>query len=598
MARVSSSVILFLTLLGTSSQQAYPLQVQQSEKLYGPDGPWHAVSVELGSPGQVIDLLPGGVWQSQILTTYACQDQPNPCGSAGLFHPEASSSLNDRSISYNSIKPGGNASTTSSWTNGALLYQSTNATAVTDNLLLLNGASMGSSPRLYSTVYDFDIYMWSNVQVVNPDGSHYPLQIGQLALGNVSPNQSFNTGYDTSFNASLAPNYLKQHNVIGSSSFGLHYGSATLGLDLSLWFGGYDQLRVLEPVSAQEYADASDYFLIDLYDIGIGVAEGQSPFHDAPSQGLLASGNETLSNSEHGSFQVMINPAAPYLNLPNSTCNAIANNLPVTYNAKYGLYFWNVNDGQYTNIVTSPAYLNFSFPLNGGSGNLTINVPFQLLNLTLEPPLIAKPTQYFPCQPPQDPALQVYSLGRAFLQAAFLGANWDEAHHWYLAQAPGPGVSSIPDYQTITGLSGFTPDPGDSDTWASTWNKTWKVTHNAASATPIPPPVSSKGGLSGAVITGIAIGAVSGIAAVLAIGWLLYRRRQQATKAEAVAYVPEPDEVDPSRPFGEQAPRYPNTGYAPCELGHEGTVLGPCELSGSERYEMQHPSDRPSELVG
>ena len=592
MARVLFSVIVFLAHLESSSQQAYPIQLQQSSTNHGPDGPWHAVSVELGSPGQVIDLLPGGIFQSQILTRYACQDQSDPCGSAGLFNPEGSSSLHQGNISFAKIGPGGDASTTSSWTNGALLYSSTNASSVTDTLALHDGVSTKKV-----TVNDFDIYMWSNIQVVNPDGSQYPLQIGQLALGNVSPNQTFTFSSGPSINGTLVPNNLKEQSIIDSSSFGLHYGSAPLGIDLSLWLGGYDQLRALAPVSAQQFGDGNT-FLINLYDIGIGVAAGQSPFIDAPSQGLLASENDTLSDSYHGSFQVLINPVAPYLNLPNSTCKAIAKYLPVTYNAKYGLYLWNISDPQYTNIVTSPAYLSFSFPLNGGPNNFTINVPFQLLNLTLESPLMAEPTQYFPCQPPQDPATQTYSLGRAFLQAAFFGANWDEGHHWYLAQAPGPGVSPNPNSSPIKGLSGFAPGPGDSDTWADTWNKTWKVTPDAASATAIPPPASSKGGLSGGAIAGVAIGAVSGVAAVLAIGWLLYRRRQQATKAEPIAYVPDPDKVDPSQPFGERTHNYSNSGFAPSELGHENAVLGPSELSGGERFEMQHPPDRPSELVG
>ena len=579
MARVSFSVIIFLALFDSSSQQAYPLQVRQSKMNYGPDGPWHAVTVELGSPGQAIDLLPGGTFRSQIVTNYAC------CGSANMFYPDQSSSLKegDMDILLGRISYDGSTPIGSGWTNGALMYASTNASAVTDTLVLSNGPSTSNA-----TVNDFDIYMWSNVQVVRSDGFLYPLQIGQLALGNAGSNQTFTRPGSPSINASLVPNDLKDQNIIDSSSFGLHYGSAPLGLDLSLWFGGYDQLRALAPVSAQEYADAGSFF-IDLYDIGIGVAEGRSPFTNAPSQGLLASGNDTLSHN--GSIQVLINPVAPYLNLPKSTCDAIAKNLPVTYNTKYGFYLWNTNDPQYINIVTSPAYLNFSFALNGGLSNFAIKVPFQLLNLTLESPLTPEPIQYFPCQPPRDPNTQIYSLGRAFLQAAFLGVNWDEGHHWYLAQAPGPGVASNPDYQPIQGLSGFEPSPGDSDSWANTWNKTWKVTPDEASPTPIPPPAPSKGGISGGAIAGIATGAVSGVAAVLATAWLLYRRRQQATKAEATAYV---HKVGQSQPFVDQPPELPNSGYAPSELGHEGAALGPSELSGRERYEMEHQS----ELVG
>ncbi|MDI1489213.1 MAG: hypothetical protein OHK93_008491 [Ramalina farinacea] len=596
MAQIPFVFLIFLSLFALSDQQAAPLQIRQSDAIYGPDGPWHAVRVELGSPPQKIDLLPGGTFQSQILTNYACQDQSSlPCGRAGLFQLEESSSLNNGNISYGYINPAnGLMPPNSAWTSGALMFRTGNASSVTDTLAIGAGASTQNV-----TVNDFDIFMWSNIQVLYPDGSHYPLQIGQLALGNVSPNQSFNLGDGTSFNATLVPNYLKQQNVIGSSSYGLHYGSAPLGLDLSLWFGGYDRSRVLAPVSAQSYAnDPSTRFFIDLLDVGIGVAEGRSPLVDTPWQGLLASGNDTLSDSRQSSIQVLINPSAPYLNLPNSTCNAIAQHLPVTYNAKYGLYFWNVDDPQYATIVNSPAYLNFSFPLNGGLNNFTINVPFQLLNLTLEAPLIAKPTQYFPCQPPQDPANQTYSLGRVFLQAAFVGVNWDEGTQWYLAQAPGPGVSSNPDYRPITSSSGFVPNM---DSWADTWSKTWKVLPEATSMQPIAPtisPPSSSDGPSGGLVAGIAIGAICAVGAALAVGWLLYRRRQQATKAKELTYLPDPDKRGQSQQSPEQSLTYSSAGYAPHELIDERSAVGPSELSGSERYEMQHRSLHPHELAG
>lgn len=39
----------------------------------------------------------------------------------------------------------------------------------------------------------------------------------------------------------------------------------------------------------------------------------------------------------------------------------------------------------------------------------------------------------------------VYTLGRAFLQAAFIGVNWQPQSppgNWFLAQAPGPNTAS------------------------------------------------------------------------------------------------------------------------------------------------------------
>jgi hypothetical protein len=71
--------------------------------------------------------------------------------------------------------------------------------------------------------------------------------------------------------------------------------------------------------------------------------------------------------------------------------------------------------------MSSPSALKFSF--NTDSGNGDISVPFALLNLTLDYPLVSTPTQYFPCASytPSDDSL--YHLGRALLQAVFLGQH-------------------------------------------------------------------------------------------------------------------------------------------------------------------------------
>jgi hypothetical protein len=243
------------------------------------------------------------------------------------------------------------------------------------------------------------------------------------------------------FNASLISGYLYETGQIASNSYGLHIGSAALGIPGSAFVGGYDQSRVLGEVTAQSYALYS--LPIDLLDIGIGVAEGASPFTYPSKSGLLAQGNSSIGVA----LPVLIEATIPYLYLPGSTCDAIASQLPVTFQADYGLYFWNTSDPQYMRIVTSPSYLSFTFRMNrSDSQNMTINVPFKLLNLTLEEPLAHTPIQYFPCRPMTNGAS--YTLGRAFLQAAFVGVNWQSDLNglWFLAQAPGPNTPL--DFQT------------------------------------------------------------------------------------------------------------------------------------------------------
>lgn len=83
-----------------------------------------------------------------------------------------------------------------------------------------------------------------------------------------------------------------------------------------------------------------------------------------------------------------------------------------------------------------PGSLMLGFKFQKDSSNthtIDIKVPFALLNLTLDYPLVDRPTPYFPCMPTN----RTYGLGRAFLQAAFVGVNWGNGvGSWFLAQCP------------------------------------------------------------------------------------------------------------------------------------------------------------------
>ena len=520
-----------------------PLHIPPSNRVYGPDGPWQAVSVRIGDPFQNLDLYPGGIYQSGILAHQMCQDTSKlPCGSGGLFDPESSATLDDHSISWGSVGSGND----SQWANGAILFSFRNSKSILEQLQIAEW-----------TVTNFSAIMYSNITMVYPDGK-YPLQVGKLSLGPCF-NQSF---YERpgipSINASLIPGYLEAQKAIPSNSFGLHVGIGVqaLKLDLSLWLGGYDPSRIVGPVSSQ--LTIGSKFAIDLLDIGIGVDHGGSPLSSLPQQGLLSQGNSSLSIS---GISVTLNPGAPYLYLPNSTCAAIAKTLPVTYDAGKALYFWNIADPRYAKIVTSPTYLSFIF--RGSGGNLAIKAPFHLLNLTLEEPLVSTKTPYFPCQPPQGPE-GYYSLGRAFLQAAFIGVNWAPAgeSEWYLAQAPGPNTNTNP--QSISFAD--SPPVGVTEEWADTWSGFWtalpsstmslKTLSETASATPghsgnsaLPTFISSPPlphDLSSGAIAGIAVCGAFALLFASGVGVWHFRYRRdgkpatmRSTKTDKVsAHVP------------------------------------------------------------
>lgn len=151
-----------------------------------------------------------------------------------------------------------------------------------------------------------------------PDGTTYLMQIGHLSLGAPEFNESWlHFPPNPRWNGTILPSALFEQGNAPPSSYGLHIGSEALGISGSLNIGGFDASRALEPVSSQVYA--IDRLPIDLLDIGIGVAEGASPFNFTSKIGLLAEGNSSLGFST----SVLVEPQVPYIYLPQSSCDTI-----------------------------------------------------------------------------------------------------------------------------------------------------------------------------------------------------------------------------------------------------------------------------------
>lgn len=557
-----------------------PIHVVASSRQYGPDGPWQAVKVSFGDPGQDLDLYPTFGYESIILTNSFCAGVSlQPCGSGGLFNPDASRSLDNTSIQF------GAKDSDTDWFQGT--QQITGKTHFAKGSLALY--TTADRPSMIVNASTRLVYEASTVY---PDGSKFPLQLGQLALGAGQVNQTFTSGGSTpSVNASLVPGYLWAKKQIPSWSFGLHIGSATLGPPLSLWVGGYDRSRIVGPVSSQSFDGAIFSLSIDLLDIAIGVDQGASPFPYRARENILAEKNSSMLNS----LSVVINTAAPYLVLPASTCAAITRDLPVTLNEKYGLYTWNVDDPQYSKIITSPSYLSFIFRASGISDtNMTIKVPFQLLNLTLEAPLTEKRTPYFPCFASRSAheGFPQYSLGRAFLQAAFFGVEWNQGvGKWFLAQAPGPNTGSTPDATSDT--NSINEFKGSSDEWSESWNGRWKPLPETTKASNGSRPATTQrsetsttaaGGLTTGAKAGIGGGIGIAVLATIAIAALFFTRRRRRNRV-MLALPPLPRE--------EEKPWVRNQDHqARCQdrVGHE--------LSNPAPHELETRDGRTHEMRG
>jgi hypothetical protein len=307
-------------------------------------------------------------------------------------------------------------------------------------------------------------------------------------------------------------------------SFGIHVGSVNHNIKASLVLGGCVRSRyITNPI-------VSNDAFVQLVDVSLAVAEGtSSSFIGLPrghTDGLLRANGSSI-----GQLSLRPNPAVPYINLPRDTCDAIASHLPVTYSPEFNLYLLNVESPAYKRIIKSAHYLSFTFAPGTGFTNV-INVPFALLNLTLDAPLTQTPTPYFACSP-WLPSAAPYNLGRAFLQAAFLAQNWQQGK-LFLAQAPGPDYAA-PDVQKIaakdTSLLGMT-DPPD---WLSTWSSVFKAQPEGSenSSTNAAKSGESNDGPSTATIAGATVGALAGVALIAGISfcWLRQRRRHRKTAA-------------------------------------------------------------------
>lgn len=75
-----------------------PYLLKTSDKLYGPDGPWQAVQVQIGSNLTAVDLYPGGDWGSRIFSSEMCSGSTAECGAGGLFDQSSSTTLDESAL--------------------------------------------------------------------------------------------------------------------------------------------------------------------------------------------------------------------------------------------------------------------------------------------------------------------------------------------------------------------------------------------------------------------------------------------------------------------------------------------------------------------
>ncbi|KAG9999560.1 hypothetical protein KCU78_g15840, partial [Aureobasidium melanogenum] len=388
--------------------------------------------------------------------------------------------------------------------------------------------TIGSAEK-QQTIYNVDLATIDTFSVEYPNQKTAAPELGFFALnsGNDQNAQALNYNED-GVDPWIVAGALYNQSIIPSYSYGLQIGSAALDYGGPLILGGYDKGRAIGPYAS--YAGCSAMLL----DITINVETGSSPFSFGNASGILMN---ILRQPD--SLIVKVDPMPPGLHLPAQTCSALAEKLPTYFDQATQYYLWNTSDPSYETIINFPAYLGFHFtPAPGDDANVTIKVPFKLLNLTLTSPVVSSSVQYFLCIPFNMPRGDQWLLGRAFLQGAFLGYNTQTNTMW-LAQAPGPGASNRGlGYQPQNMSSGATTldISNDQTMFAQSWANHWTPLNDSKpsisnTTSPTTMPNSSiphhKTGLSGGAIAGIVVGVIAGVALIVAIIYLLSRRKKQ-----------------------------------------------------------------------
>ncbi|KAG7293131.1 hypothetical protein NEMBOFW57_003177 [Staphylotrichum longicolle] len=588
----SASKLVVFTLLPLALAAVEPKQAVWAGATFGPDGPWNAVEVSIGGQPK-ISLFPGRMWHTFVTTSDYCafNNSVPHCGS-GTY-------LKDSAVAGSSTtSPAGAARRIEYKPPTQQLNAGVEARGSAN--LYLDKIDMQFSSGLVQN-HSVALIESQSQMLAYPGGTLYPVFTGCLNVGAPDPQQIFTGGGGKAgVNASMIPWALKEAGTIPSSSFGLHYGSASPSAKVSgsLVFGGYDRNRVVGDVLS---LDGDLWSSVTLQNITLRVIKGNSPFpslSDGSTPNLLIQGNSSMPTA---GLPVLLDPCSPYLTLPRSTCDAIASHLPVTYNASLGLYLWNTTSPLYSRVVTSPSTLALTFMGASNTESLTIHVPFTHLNLTLSPPFVTgAPVPYFPCF---TGGVGAYVLGRAFFQDAFLGANWETKRMW-LAQAPGPNIPAGVDVAAVQSSEDGAIGAGKNQ-WEASWDGVWKAlgdeetgdgsnnstagrTGDGSSGTSVGGAAEGGGssGLSTGAVAGIGVGAaVGGMILIAAVGWFLWRRRRGA---EAVS--PAVTQVTPAPGTAGE----PSLGGYYDEAKELSGMNGPVEAPAGERspyYEM--PGDQP-----
>ena len=236
------------------------------------------------------------------------------------------------------------------------------------------------------------------------------------------------------------------------------------------------------------------------------------PFGSDVSRDLLVgvqsikAGDTSLANSTNA-FYALIDSTVAYMYLPQSVCTAFEEAFGIVYDEYYGFYL--VNETLHSTLLAMNKNVTFTLGQSTTGGQtVDITLPYAAFDLELAFPYVLNSTRYFPLK--RSNSSDEYTLGRAFLQEAYVAADYERRNFTVAPCVWQQNAAS--EIRTI-----FSPDSGYSFDG------------------------KRKSGISGGAIAGIVIGVLAIIAILLAALWFMRRKKQQkkyaAVELEAKSFA-------------------------------------------------------------
>lgn len=359
------------------SAVATPISVAPSQNWDGTDGPWSSFTIQVGSPIQDVRVFVSNeISTTWVVETQGCTVGDTTCsnGRGLLFNPNTSSTWSQ----YGFYALGAEEN----------LGSKSNARYGNDTVGLgIQGSGGPSLPNQIVAAYSTDDF-YLGFFGVNPDSTNFTQQ------------EQGKASYMTT---------LKNQNLIPSLSFGYTAGNKyrlkqVLG---SLTLGGVDSGRFTPNNLSIPFAPQKGRSLL------VGIQSISSVDQKGATSNLLPSG-----------IMAFVDSTEAQIWLPVEACQAFEKAFGLTYNATNGYYL--VDNALHSRLQTQNASVTFTLgsTVSGGE-TVNITLPYNSFDLLLTPPVanLTSSTKYFPLRRADNDTQ--YTLGRTFLQEAYLAVDWE-----------------------------------------------------------------------------------------------------------------------------------------------------------------------------